>query len=95
MIIPDQICDELSCGEAEFHRILGQKGQNYFEGQVNDPLFNTGWGYPAVHVWCKFGDSSLNMWRVMREGKVYERTLDIRSQREYHFDLKSQGVQMK
>ena len=28
-------------------------------------IFNTHWEYPMMHVWCKFGDSSSNLWRVI------------------------------
>ena len=28
-------------------------------------IFNTSWEYPRMHVWCKFGDSSTNLWRVI------------------------------
>ena len=28
-------------------------------------IFNTSWEYLRVHVWCKFGDSSPNLWRVI------------------------------
>ena len=30
--------------------------------KVNDPIFNTSWEYPRMHVWCKFVDSSSNLW---------------------------------
>ena len=29
------------------------------------PIFNNSWEYPRLHVWCKFGDSSSNLWRVI------------------------------
>ena len=28
-------------------------------------IFNTSWEYRRMHVWCKFGDSSPNLWRVL------------------------------
>ena len=28
-------------------------------------IFNTSREYPRMHVWCKFGDSSRNLWRVI------------------------------
>ena len=28
-------------------------------------IFNTSREYPKMHVWCKFGDSSPNIWRVL------------------------------
>ena len=30
-------------------------------------IFNTSWEYPRMHVWCKFGDSSPNLWRVIMQ----------------------------
>ena len=30
-------------------------------------IFNTSWEYPRMHVWCKFGDSSLNLWLVIEQ----------------------------
>ena len=30
-------------------------------------IFNTNREYPGVHVWCKFGDSSRNLWRVIAQ----------------------------
>ena len=29
------------------------------------PIFNTNWDYSMIHVWCKFGDPSSNLWRVI------------------------------
>ena len=28
-------------------------------------IFNISWEYPMMHVWCKFGDSNSNLWRVI------------------------------
>ena len=28
-------------------------------------IFNTSQEYPKIHVWCKFGESSPNLWRVI------------------------------
>ena len=28
-------------------------------------IYNTSWEYPKMHVWCKFDDSSPNLWRVI------------------------------
>ena len=33
LVILAQICDELSCGQAEFPKTLSQNGQNDLEGQ--------------------------------------------------------------
>ena len=32
--------------------------------KVMTPIFNTSWEYPWMLVWCKFGDSRPNLWRV-------------------------------
>ena len=38
-------------------------------------IFNTSPEYPKMHVWCKFGDSRPNLWRVIvQTSKVYGRT---------------------
>ena len=29
------------------------------------PIFNTGWENPKMHMWCKFGDSSSNLLKVI------------------------------
>ena len=42
--------------------------------KVNDPIFNTNWEYPKMHVWCKFGDSSSNLWRVIVRTRLSLRT---------------------
>ena len=39
-VILAQICGELSCGQAEFPRILSQNGQNDLEGQGQWPSFS-------------------------------------------------------
>ena len=39
LVILAQICGELSCGQAEFPKILSQNGQNDLEGQGQWPLF--------------------------------------------------------
>ena len=57
LVILAQIYDDLSCGQAECHRILSQNGQ-----MSMTPTFNSSWEYPMMHVWCKFSDSSSNMW---------------------------------
>ena len=40
VVILAQIFDELSCGQAEFPRILSQNGQHDFEGQGQWPPFS-------------------------------------------------------
>ena len=54
---------QVIAGQGKFARILSQNGQNDLEGQKSmSPIFNTSWEYPRMHVWCKFGDSSPNLW---------------------------------
>ena len=51
-VILAQICDELSCGQADFPRILSQNGQNDIEGQNHWPPFSI----PAESIpGCMFG----------------------------------------
>ena len=40
LVILAQICDELSCGQAELPRILSENGQNDPEGQGQWPQFS-------------------------------------------------------
>ena len=49
-VIPAQIYDELSCGQARFPRILRQNGQNDLKGQGQWPLFSTPTEYSMMHV---------------------------------------------
>ena len=57
---------KLSHRQAKFPRFFNQNGQNYLEGKVNmTSIFNTNQEYPRLHVWCKFGDFSSNLWRVI------------------------------
>ena len=65
LVIPAQICDELLRGHSKFCRILSQNRQNDLEGQGKWSLFfKTSQEYPKMHVCCKFGVSSSNLWRV-------------------------------
>ena len=56
------------------------------------PIFNTNREYPMMHVWCKFGDSSSNLWRVIVRTRFTDGQADRRRQRKYPFGLKGQGV---
>ena len=52
LVILAQIYDELSCGQAEFPRILSQNGQNDLEGLGQWPLFSL----PTESIpWCMLG----------------------------------------
>ena len=61
-----QIHWKLLRGQAEIPRILSQNGLTDLEGHRSmTAIFNTSWEYPRMHVWCKFGDSSPNLWWVI------------------------------
>ena len=45
--------------------------------KVNDPHFQL--EYPRRHVWCKFGDSSSNLWRVIVQTRSVCRWTDGRT----------------
>ena len=66
LVILVKIFDELLCGQAEFPRILSQNGQNDLEGQGQWPPFSIpAESIPKMQVWCKFSDSSSNLWWVI------------------------------
>ena len=66
LVILAQICDKLLCGQAKFPRILSQNGKKWpWRSLSMTSIFNTNWEYPTMHVWCKFCDSSSNLWRVI------------------------------
>ena len=75
-VIPDQICVELSRGQAKFPRILSQNGQNDLEGQSHWPIFST----PAESIpGCMFGGNLVILAQICDElscgqGKVYGET---------------------
>ena len=100
LVIPAQICDELSRGQAKLPRILSQNGQNDLEGQGQWPLFSI----PTENSpRCMFGANFVIPAQICDElscgqGKVYGRTdgrMDRRRQWQYPFGLKGQGVKMK
>ena len=76
LVIVAQICDELSCGQAEFPTILSQNGQNDLEGQGQWPPFSI----PAEGIpGCMFGENLVIPAQSCDElscgqGKVYGRT---------------------
>ena len=73
LVIPALICDELSCGQTKFPRILSQNGQNDLEGQGQWPPFSI----PAESIpWCLFGANLVIPAQICDElscgqGKVY------------------------
>ena len=72
LVILAQTRDELSRGQAEFPRILSQKGQNDLDGQW--PLFSI----PAESIlWCMVGENLVIPAQICDElscGKVYGQT---------------------
>ena len=110
LVILAQICDDLSCRQAKFPRILSQNGQYELEGRSKWPPFLI----PAESVlWCMFGANLVILAQICDgllcgQGKVYghlwriwsqlpwqtDRQTDRRRQRQYPFSLKGQGVKM-
>ena len=76
LVILAHIYDEISCGQAEFPRILRQNGQNDLEGQGQWPLFSI----PTESIpRCMFGANLVIPAQICDElscgqGKVYGRT---------------------
>ena len=82
LVIPFQICDEFSCGQAEFARILSWNIQNDLEGQGQCALFSIAAGSIP---WCMFGANLVILTQVCdelscRRSKVYEQ-IDGRADR--------------
>ena len=102
VVNPGQIPDEVSHGQAEFHRILSQNGQNYIEGQGEwPPILNNSRQCPKMPVCCKYVDSRSTLWRVIvrtsnssQTGGWADGQRDRRRKRQYPFDLKGQGLKM-
>ena len=57
-------------------KVIGQTRLNSYNSKSKWPkwhwrsksmtsIFNTSWEHPRMHVWCKFGDSYPNLWRVI------------------------------
>ena len=94
LVILAQICDELSCGQARFPRILSQKGQNYLEGQGQWPPFSyqprVSQDACLVQIWW-FQLKSMTNYRADKVKFTDGRT-NRRRQRQYPFSLKGQGV---
>ena len=64
LVILAQICDELSCGQAEFPRIMSQNGQNDIEGQGQWPPFSI----PAENILgCMFGANLMILAQIYEE----------------------------
>ena len=62
------------------------------------PIFKTNRECLMIHVWCKFGDSSSNLWRVMvrtRWNLWTDGPADRRRQRQYPFGLRGQRVKSR
>ena len=76
LVILAQICDELSCRQAEFPRILSQSGQNDLEGHGQWPAFST---RTESIAWYMFGANLVILAQICDElscgqGKVYGQT---------------------
>ena len=69
------ICDKLSRGKAEFHRILIQKWPKWpWRSKSMNSIFNIIREYHMMNAWHKFGDSSSNLWRVIVQTRQSLRT---------------------
>ena len=96
LVILAQICDELSCRQTKFPRILSQNGQNDLEGQGQWPPFSI----PAKSIpGCMFGANLVIPAQICnelscRQGKFTDGRMDRRRQWQYPFSLKGQGVIM-
>ena len=95
LVILAQICDELSCGQAEFPRILSQNGQNDLEGQGQ-------WSYFQYQSRVSLDACLMQIWWFQLKSvtsycldkvKFTDRRTDGRSDNT-PFGLKGQGVKM-
>ena len=87
LVILAQICDELSCGQAKFPRILSQKGHNYLEGQGQWPPFSIS---TEIIPGCMFGANLMIPAKICDQllcgqGQVYGRTDGRTDRRRQHF----------
>ena len=65
LVIPAQTWDKLSHRQGQFPKILSQNCQNDLGRSTSmTPIFDLSWEYPMMHVWCKFGDFSSNLYSV-------------------------------
>ena len=95
LVILAQICDELSCGQAKFPRILNQNGQNDLESKkVNDLHFQyqprVSQDACLVQIWW-LQLKSVTSYRADKVKFTDGRT-DRCRQRQYPFGLNGQGV---
>ena len=64
-VILAPIYDELSREQAKFPRILSDSGLKWpWRLKSMTTIFYTNREYPKMHVWCKFGVSRPNLWRI-------------------------------
>ena len=64
--------------------------------RVDNLHFNNSWECPEMHVWCKFGGSNSNLWRVIvRTSKVYGQTQTDNDITPPPHGLKGQGLKME
>ena len=66
LVILAQICDRVITRTSRVSYNSKSKWPKWpWRSRSMTSIFNTSRGYPRMHVWCKFGDSSSNLWRVI------------------------------
>ena len=76
LVVLAQVCDELLCRQSK------KNFQNYeskwpkwpWRSRSMASIFSTNCEYPMMHLWCKFGDSSSNLWWVIIRTRLSLRT---------------------
>ena len=65
LVVLAQIYDELLCGQADYKNFESKWPKWPWRSKSMNPIFNTNQEYPMRHIWCKIGDCSSNLWRVI------------------------------
>ena len=66
LLILGQIHHKLLRGQAKFPRTLESKWPKWhWRSRSTSPIFNISGEYRMMRVWCKVGDSSPKLWRVI------------------------------
>ena len=65
LVMPAQICEELSYGQAKFPRILSKMTEMTLKMKVNNPYFQYQSGVSQHACFVQIGDSSSKLWRVI------------------------------
>ena len=76
LVVLAQVCDELLCRQAK-KKIQNSKSKwpkLPWRSRSMASIFSTNCEYPMMHFWCKFGDSSSNLWWVIIRTRLSLRT---------------------